>query len=769
MQRRIRSRRTSSQTNVESLETRVLPATFTVTSLADTVADDGQLTLREAIQEANDRNGPDTVVIAEQGRIRLRNGVLPVNDDLTIRGLAPLQSSVDGLGATGILEVTDAKLRVEDITLVNGYANLGGAIDMNGSQLLEIDNVRFLNNKSEAFGGAIRAAKLSVSNSFFRGNTSRNSGAIYARTHGTVVDTVFNSNEATGDGGALGGFRDVEGLGFSGTSWEIAGSTFSDNNSPNGSVISDADDATIDDSVFRDNVGDAVIDDMENVTLTNSSIYSNDAIAIRVVYHATVTNSSVLENTKGGVYSGRANIDNSTIHGNGGFGVLMDLGVIRSSIVANNTRADIDVYETTDLTLENSLLGSNGGSDWTETGATSPDSEGNYVGSDQSPLDPGLLPVSDYGTGHWIALPDVGSLAIDAGSNPLSLTTDQVGGRRVAGNVADMGAVEYSDAGVSTANRVLQLEGTAGDDRITMWRSGGDYFINVNNEIARTAAGDFDEVNIRGLGGHDLIDVAGLLVPADISGGSGNDTIQGGDGDDTIGGGRGTDDLRGGAGDDSILGGNGSDTLHGSHDNDDLNGEKGHDLVYGGTGDDTMRGFSGNDTVLGGAGSDVMFGGSGNDSIRGGLGEDSVLGGNGSDIIDGADGHDFLSGGNGRDLITGGDGSDYLFGDSGKDTLHGSAGDDVLVGGRSESLPAFDAIDAIWRSGDSYNARVNQVRELFPGEDWARTNNVQALALDDSSADELNGDAGLDFFYARVDGSPADVFDRDSDERFENL
>jgi CSLREA domain-containing protein len=49
---------------VEGLETRVVPATFKVTTLADTVNPfDGRLSLREAISAANAHPGPDTILL----------------------------------------------------------------------------------------------------------------------------------------------------------------------------------------------------------------------------------------------------------------------------------------------------------------------------------------------------------------------------------------------------------------------------------------------------------------------------------------------------------------------------------------------------------------------------------------------------------------------------------------------------------------------------------------------------------------------------------
>ncbi|NIQ11929.1 MAG: hypothetical protein GWO08_19200, partial [Gammaproteobacteria bacterium] len=54
--------------------------------------------------------------------------------------------------------------------------------------------------------------------------------------------------------------------------------------------------------------------------------------------------------------------------------------------------------------------------------------------------------------------------------------------------------------------------------------------------------------------GDDVIELVGVIAPADLSGGSGNDQLQSGDGDDTLSGGPGRDDINGGGGADTIDG-----------------------------------------------------------------------------------------------------------------------------------------------------------------------------------------------------------------------
>src|SRR5947209_11082115 len=80
---------------IECLEDRLVPATFTVTTPLDVVnPNDGKLSLREAITQANARRGADTIVVpAGLFRIALAGaddanaaGDFDVTDTVTVRG-----------------------------------------------------------------------------------------------------------------------------------------------------------------------------------------------------------------------------------------------------------------------------------------------------------------------------------------------------------------------------------------------------------------------------------------------------------------------------------------------------------------------------------------------------------------------------------------------------------------------------------------------------------------------------------------------------------
>ena len=156
------------------------------------------------------------------------------------------------------------------------------------------------------------------------------------------------------------------------------------------------------------------------------------------------------------------------------------------------------------------------------------------------------------------------------------------------------------------------------------------------------------------------IDLAVIIGPAVITGGTGSnvvhaddhpqsivlgaddDTIHGGGGHDTIGSAAGNDLLSGGSGQDRITGGDDNDTLQGGAQADILDGESGDDLLTGGKGRDTLHGSSGHDTLKGRLFHDILKGGKGNDTLHGGKGHDTLSGGDGADTFHLSRGHDTI-------------------------------------------------------------------------------------------------------------------------------
>src|SRR5438105_6150031 len=79
-----RSRRLTCRPRLEVLEDRLTPSTFTVNTPLDVLGhDNGQLSLRQAILDANANPGADTISLPS-GSYQLALGELDVTDDLTV-------------------------------------------------------------------------------------------------------------------------------------------------------------------------------------------------------------------------------------------------------------------------------------------------------------------------------------------------------------------------------------------------------------------------------------------------------------------------------------------------------------------------------------------------------------------------------------------------------------------------------------------------------------------------------------------------------------
>jgi len=179
-----------------------------------------------------------------------------------------------------------------------------------------------------------------------------------------------------------------------------------------------------------------------------------------------------------------------------------------------------------------------------------------------------------------------------------TVTVDDLTGTGVTQVAIDLSGTIGGKTGDGAADSVT-VNGTNGDDHITLSNSGGSIVVNgLAAQVTISHADSGDSLTINGLGGNDTIDAsairAGQLANLTINGGDGNDTIIGSQGNDTIIGGRGNDTTLMGAGDDTFI----------------WNPGDGSDIVEGGAGTDTMlfNGANINENVnISANGSRVLF------------------------------------------------------------------------------------------------------------------------------------------------------------------
>ena len=425
--------------------------------------------------------------------------------------------------------VFDNSLRGGEITLTSGQLNITDSLQITG----------------------LGADSLTISGN----NTNRvfliNDGSddlIQVEITDLTIAEGFRSFRGTGDGAGIDNFENLT----------LSNSIIADNFAQEGGAgISNQGILNlIDSAVINNEVGGGII------ALGGGGIYNDGT--------ATIINSTIASNEGnelGGGIANRGNLEifNSTITGNAiasngsnrsGAGIYNSsnsdraIATITSSIVAGNSNNN-DLGDGSSQSNFNSggnnLIGNADGADGFSNGVN-----GDIVGTAANPIDPLLGTLQNNGgTTPTIALL-TGSRAIDAGSNPLGLNTDQRG------------------AGFS---RTLDGDG---------------------NGIAVTDIGAFeaDSVSSPSNGGEIII------------GTNGADSLVGGAGNDELFGGRGFDRLFGNDGNDLLSGGNGGDKLYGNAGDDALFGDSGGDFLVGGNGNDFIDGGNGSDTLIGGLGED---------------------------------------------------------------------------------------------------------------------------------------------------------------------
>lgn len=381
------------------------PAALLVTTTADTVANDGACSLREAITTANTgvasgaaagecgagQTPPFDQIDLPAGSHRLqRSG--PVDDsnaagDLDIRrvGIALIGAGADVTEIRGdrnerVLDVGagqppptpgSAPVRIAGVTIRNGTDTSGGGVRSAAGWPLAIEASTLANN-SAGFGGGIAAnGPLQLRASTLHGNTTSDAagpgggGLYYAGTAAAELRNVtFNANESLTDGGAM----------------RLAGPALLNNVTASGNT-SDAD--------FNDS-GDGAIAATAVVDLANTLL--------------------------------AANIDFSILIG----------GAVSPDCSGGSAQWSSRGYN---------LIGNTGMACQITAQA------GDQFGTSAQPLNPRLLPFGPYGGTTETQMPAANSTAVDRGGSAAAAceTVDQRGVARPIGAACDIGAVESDD------------------------------------------------------------------------------------------------------------------------------------------------------------------------------------------------------------------------------------------------------------------------------------------------------------------------------------
>ena len=419
-------------------------STITVNTTDDELNNDGDCSLREAIQAANTNaavdactagSGADTIAVPT-GTYTLT--IAGIDEDLNATGDLDVTDSVTingaGSGSTVIQAGTDSTngidrvfqiaagitVSISDVTIANGNAYLngyGGGIANNGT--LTVTNSVFSGNSAEDYtyvfgigGGISNDGTLTVLNSTFSGNFANYHGGGIANDGTlTLTNSTFSGNTADLGGGI-----------FNGGALTVSNSSFSRNSGTGGGIIN-----------------------LSTLTVSNSTFSGNDAASW----------------AGGGIYNlyGILTVTNSTFSGNvegtggpGGsiknvFGTI----IVNNSILANTPNGGYDC-----INFRGTVSGANN--------LIEKDAEEALACGTIAPIhaDPNLGPLTDNGgpTQTFALLP--GSPAIDAGDDAICATspmshTSQNGAYRPQGVHCDIGSYELP---ITIISLTLQSVGT---------------------------------------------------------------------------------------------------------------------------------------------------------------------------------------------------------------------------------------------------------------------------------------------------------------------
>jgi hypothetical protein len=172
-------------------------ASSTVTTLADS----GDGSLRQAIEQANMTDGADTITFSVSGTIVLASTLPAVNDELTIDGTGQ-SITISGDNKVQVIAVNPGTtLNLNGLTIANGLCSncVGGGIFTKGGTV-NVNHSTFSGNHATCSspncttgGGAIANLEgvLIVSNSTFSANSASNEGGGIFNFNGSA--TVSNS------------------------------------------------------------------------------------------------------------------------------------------------------------------------------------------------------------------------------------------------------------------------------------------------------------------------------------------------------------------------------------------------------------------------------------------------------------------------------------------------------------------------------------------------------------------------------------------------
>lgn len=362
------------------------PTHYVVNSRANTIADDGVVTLREALEAANSNTAVTgdvqagsayfaDVITFDQEALSIEAGVavgellsiwtggteLEITDDLTIQGLGDAILHITAVEFNRVFSITaGTEVELSGLTITGGRDTHGGGILNSGT--LTLTNSTVVDNWADLHGSGIYndLGVLTLIDSTVSDNLSYevlSGGGIYnVGGLATLIDSIVSNNRSKAGGGI-----------FNNNGTFILTNSIVSGNFTSGGLASDgggihnnSGSLTLTNSIVTDNVG----------TL-GGGIYSNGADSRVTLIDSTVSNNQA--DYGGGLYANNSaviEIANSSIDGNlaelSGGGIYNRLGnltltntIVSSNGVSTTNEGGGGIYSIGSATLMNSTVAGN--------------------------------------------------------------------------------------------------------------------------------------------------------------------------------------------------------------------------------------------------------------------------------------------------------------------------------------------------------------------------------------------------------------------------
>jgi MYXO-CTERM domain-containing protein len=448
-------------------------ATFTVTNLND----NGAGSLRQAIVDANNAAGADTVTFQAglTGTITLTSGQLYVSDSVDIQGPGAAVLTVSGNNASRVfyLYSPDALLDVSisGLTITGGSASIGAGI-VDFDENLTLDHVAITGNHASSDGGGLWMDGFSfaatIRDSTISGNTADgDGGGVYNEDTGGLLlfqRTVISNNQAGGSGGGVYFYDPDHAVTFEDST--ISGNTAG--GAGGGIYLYDTDGGPF---------------TIRGTTISGNSAQAGGGIFFYgpddpvLIESSTISGNQATAGPGGGIFLysfyGSFAIEHSTIASNtaasgpgGGLFTYTGPVTIDHTIVADNTaKSDNDLSTASEgsIDLTFSLVESPGTANINDNG-------GNVLNQD-----PQLGALGNNGGPTQTQKPASTSPAVNAGDPAFTPppSIDQRGLPRVAGGRIDIGAVEINAGTIQLTVSAVSVAEGVGTVTITATRTGG--------------------------------------------------------------------------------------------------------------------------------------------------------------------------------------------------------------------------------------------------------------------------------------------------------